>query len=45
MSPAQRDSPTMNPAGRDLFLVTIVSAQNMSVLVPAGELGLRRWSD
>ena len=45
MNPAQRDSPTKNPAGRDSFSVTIVSAQKMSVLVQRGELELRRSSE
>ena len=43
MNPVQRDSPTMNPARRDSFSVTIVSAHKISVLVQRGELGLRRW--
>ena len=43
MNPAQRDSPTINPGGRDSFSVTIVSAQKVSVLIQGGELGLGRW--
>ena len=41
MNPAKQDSQTMNPAKRNSFLVTIVSAQKVSVLVQRGELGVR----
>ena len=45
MNPVQRDLPTMNPTWWDSFLLTIESAQKVSVLVQRGELGLRRWSE